>query len=113
MANVQTNFRAGDMIGASASKKSSGDNKPRSAATAQKSESQSDSEQTRSNEPPKGTSEEVVAWVGNDPSKARKALAAERKDESPRTSVIEPLQRIVDEDKKSRAAKKAAEKNSE
>jgi len=48
---------------------------------------------------PEGTAEEVLDWVGDDVTRARKALAAERKDDSPRKTVVEPLQKMIDDAK--------------
>lgn len=104
---VQTNFRASDFtsLGSKNDKPSASSNegdKPvaKKAAAEPRKTSESDP-----NKVPEGTSQEVLDWVGSDPSRAKKALSAEKKSDDPRSSVTEPLERIVEEDK---AAKKRA-----
>jgi hypothetical protein len=101
MTRVQTNFRAEDMIGASAGPNGASKKPAKKAAAAPK---------PASDEVPEGTAEEVVDWVDGDVAKAKKALAVEQKDESPRKTVVEPLQKIIDDDKEAKAAKKTAAK---
>lgn len=44
---------------------------------------------------PKGTSAEVLAWVGEDAARAQEALDAEHESHKPRKGLIEELEEIV------------------
>jgi hypothetical protein len=107
MMTVQTNFRAQDMLGSTR-------DRPDSSKKASEPEKAAESDP---NKVPEGTADEVLGWVGDDVSKARKALSAEKKDDSPRKTVVEPLEKMIEDDKQAKreasAAKKAAEKKSE
>jgi hypothetical protein len=99
MPHVQTNFRAQDMLG-------SKNDRPavvKEVTAAKKTAPSGD--RPKHNEVPDGTSEEILAWVGDDAARARRALAKEKKDDNPRESVTGPLNEVIDRDK---AAKKAA-----
>jgi len=102
MAKVQTNFRAQDMLGSKHDRPDAGDRGP---AVKKTTAAQPEQHRERSNKVPEGTSEEILAWVGDDASKARRALAHEKKDDNPRESVTGPLNEVIEKDK---AAKKAA-----
>lgn len=45
---------------------------------------------------PDGTAAEVLAWIGDDPDRARQALAAERQREKPRKSLLTKLRRSAE-----------------
>lgn len=45
---------------------------------------------------PEGTAADVLAWVGDDPDRARQATEAEQGREKPRTSLITRLDRIAE-----------------
>jgi hypothetical protein len=106
--NVQTNFRAQDMLGSIRDKPAA---KKAAASEPQK------TAQPDPNKVPEGTTQEVLDWVDNEPSKARKALAEEKKSDDPRVTLTEPLEKIIEDDKAAKkqaaADKKAAEKKSE
>jgi len=53
----------------------------------------------KNDELPEGTTAEILEWVGDNPTRARKALAAERKTDDPRVTLVEPLQKIIDDAK--------------
>jgi hypothetical protein len=44
--------------------------------------------------PPDGTVTQVAEWVGDDPVRARSALAAEERRDAPRTTLVDQLQRV-------------------
>lgn len=44
---------------------------------------------------PDGTADKVLAWVGDDPSRAATALAAEQKSAKPRTTLVDQLTRLT------------------
>ena len=92
---AMTNFRAQDMMG----KKTRGARPAAKKAAAAREEKPA----ADPNEVPEGTADEVVSWAGDDAAKARKALAAEKKNENPRKTVVEPLEKVIAEAK---AAKK-------
>lgn len=48
-------------------------------------------------QPPTGSAGDVLAWVGDDPDRARAALDAERQRAKPRTSLIAKLGRLTEE----------------
>lgn len=105
---VQTNFRAEDfLLGSTKDTPAKG--------TAPKTEQEP--KQQDPNQVPEGTTQEVLDWVGDDPAKAKKALATEKKSDDPRVTLVEPLEKIIEDDKEAKKAaaaqKKAAEKKSE
>ena len=51
-----------------------------------------------SNEPPDGTSAEVLEWVGDDKKRAQAALDKEQANEKPRVGLTSDLQDILDEE---------------
>jgi hypothetical protein len=61
-----------------------------------KSKSKQQDQQQASNEPPDGTSAEVMEWVGDDPQKAQAALDKEQSHERPRSGLSEDLQEVID-----------------
>lgn len=109
---VQTNFKAEDMITLESTK----DRKQESAQKTDAPKAEAPKQQD-SNQVPEGTTAEVLDWVGDDVNKAKKALAAEKKNDDPRVTLTEPLEKIIEDDKQARkeaaAAKKAAEKKAE
>ena len=62
------------------------------------------------NKVPDGTVDEVTSWVGDDAGKARKALSAEKKSDDPRSTLIEALEKVIEDDKAAKKAAKDAEK---
>lgn len=44
---------------------------------------------------PDGTSAEVLAWVGDDPDRSAKALAAERASDNPRSTLVARLEALA------------------
>lgn len=44
---------------------------------------------------PDGTAESVLAWVGDDPERARAALAAEDRREHPRSTLVDKLRKLA------------------
>lgn len=46
---------------------------------------------------PKGTSAEVLGWVGDDKDRARQALAVEDESAKPRKGLVEELNELLDE----------------
>lgn len=48
-----------------------------------------------STEPPKGTVDRILEWVGTDPERAKTALAAEQDASKPRRTLVEALERIA------------------
>lgn len=105
-----TNFRASDFEAFA-----KGEKKPAKKAAAKKAAAPAQDP----NKVPEGTTDEILDWVGNDPARARKALNEEKKDDKPRVTLVEPLEKIIEDDKaakkaeadEKRAAKKAAEKS--
>lgn len=121
MPNVQTNFRAQDMPGGRsrgrqevgspseaeppADQASSPSPAPEPTATSSaapeaQAEADSDQEADPEQQPaevPRGRPRQILSWVGDDPDRAREALATERQHDSPRRSVVQPLQRIIEE----------------
>lgn len=45
---------------------------------------------------PDGTVHEILDWVGDDPARAQAALEAEQAKDTPRISLVEPLQALSD-----------------
>lgn len=111
MTHYQTNFRAEDFV--------LGSTKDRPAAKKSAAEPKT-SEEPKQQDPnavPDGTVDEVNEWVGDDAGRARKALAAEKKSDDPRVTLVESLEKVIEDDKATKKAaaaeKKAAEKKSE
>lgn len=48
-------------------------------------------------EVPKGSVSDVTSWVGGDKSRAEAALKAENEQDEPRRSLVEQLERLVEE----------------
>lgn len=48
-------------------------------------------------EVPRGTRAEVMDWVGSDKTKAKRALAAEKKSDQPRKTLVSELEGILEE----------------
>jgi hypothetical protein len=48
-------------------------------------------------EPPEGTVDEVLEWVGGDPEKAQRALDAENESDSPRSTLVTQLEGLAGE----------------
>jgi hypothetical protein len=88
---VQTNFRAEDFTVASKN------DKPARKRAASKPKAKAEAPQQDPNAVPDGTTEEVLAWVGDDKARAQKALDKEQKDDSPRVTLVEPLEKLVEE----------------
>jgi hypothetical protein len=55
------------------------------------------SEPAQQNIVPKGTSAEVLDWVGDDKDRARLALASEEETSKPRKGLVEELNTLLDE----------------
>lgn len=47
---------------------------------------------------PSGTSKEVLAWVGDDKEKAKKALEAEESYDKPRSGLVKSLREVASEE---------------
>ena len=47
---------------------------------------------------PKGTTKEILEWVGDDKDRAQQALDAEEADDSPRKTLVHDLNKKLDED---------------
>jgi hypothetical protein len=83
------NFRASDFKQGSAPKKT------KKAAT--KKVSAPEPAEVESDSVPEGTTKEILAWVGDDKERAASALDAEKANEKPRKSVVEPLEEMLAE----------------
>jgi hypothetical protein len=46
---------------------------------------------------PDGTADEVLAWVGDDPARAARALVAEKIAEKPRTTLLDKLAKLTEQ----------------
>jgi hypothetical protein len=92
MGNVQTNFRAQDFLGASGAAV-----EPDSAPGEQETpEEQAPGEQDLT--VPTGTINEIKAWVGDDQEKAQAALDAENEKENPRSTLVDWLEGVLEDD---------------
>lgn len=124
--HVQTNFRAEDFArGSSSSKQTGGKEQTQGQEQKQEQEQTPRSSaaptatkhaQHQGNEVPDGTSEEILAWVGKDARRARRALQKEKNDDNPRESLTEGLQNVISEDrarKRAEAEAKAKRKTEE
>lgn len=52
----------------------------------------------KTDEVPDGSATEVMQWVANDKRRAAAALAVEKKAETPRTSLVSSLERLVNDE---------------
>ena len=97
--DVQTNFRAEDMIVLGSTKdEPSQAEQPREQKQEQEQEQQSapqPPEQGSGDDAPKGTSQEILAWVGDDKERARRALDAEGRNEKPRSRLTKGLKKVL------------------
>lgn len=83
---TQTNFRAQDFMVASTK-----DKLAKRSAPAKKAEPGGDAV-------PDGTTEEVIAWVGDDKDRAKRALDKENAGDNPRVTLVEPLEKVLEPD---------------
>lgn len=60
--------------------------------------------------PPEGTVTQVAEWVGSDAGRARQALKTERERGTPRSTLVEALERVVNDSETSEAAPAAPSK---
>lgn len=60
--------------------------------------------QTAGEPPDDATVDEVKAWVGDDPDRARQALDAEQQRDKPRTTLVDALERVGQQDHSEPAA---------
>ncbi len=52
-------------------------------------------EEEKANELPKGTSKEILEWVGEDKERAERAMREEVASDKPRNNLIDPLEEII------------------
>lgn len=56
----------------------------------------SDEVESNENGVPKGSSKEVLEWVGEDQERARQALEAEQSDDKPRKGLVKELEELLE-----------------
>lgn len=53
-------------------------------------------EANKAEDVPEGTAKEILEWVGDDPERAERAIAIEKTEKKPRTTLLADLSKVVD-----------------